>query len=214
VGVRGKAPFVGIFYRPLDVDYPDEDDFVVATKIIRNYIMTGTNNNPNKILSVSKTRHQNSYFTPKYAWEHIKDYIPKNKVIWEAFFDPKSKSPTFLRELGFTVVCKEYKNGEGDFFQMNMGDIVVSNPPFDDKKMVLKRLKELDKPFILILPSACMNSLYFRKLFFDDEELGIIIPRKRIHFINGEDENKKSSCCFDCYYFCWKVGVKGINWIK
>ena len=26
------------------------------------------------------------YFTPKSAWEAIKDYIPKDKVIWEAFY--------------------------------------------------------------------------------------------------------------------------------
>ena len=25
------------------------------------------------------------YFTPKYVWEDIKDYIPTDKVIWEAF---------------------------------------------------------------------------------------------------------------------------------
>ena len=26
------------------------------------------------------------YMTPKYAWENIKNYIPKDKVIWEAFY--------------------------------------------------------------------------------------------------------------------------------
>ena len=26
------------------------------------------------------------YMTPKYVWEWIKDFIPKHKVIWEAFY--------------------------------------------------------------------------------------------------------------------------------
>ena len=31
------------------------------------------------------------YMTPKTAWNNIKQYIPKNKVIWEAFYgDGKS----------------------------------------------------------------------------------------------------------------------------
>ena len=31
------------------------------------------------------------YMTPKYAWENIKDFIPKDKVIWEPFYgDGKS----------------------------------------------------------------------------------------------------------------------------
>ena len=30
------------------------------------------------------TKHDN-YMTPKHAWENIKEYIPKDKVIWEAF---------------------------------------------------------------------------------------------------------------------------------
>ena len=26
------------------------------------------------------------YMTPKHAWEAIQEYIPKNKIIWEAFY--------------------------------------------------------------------------------------------------------------------------------
>ena len=31
------------------------------------------------------TKHDD-YMTPKSAWENIKQYIPKDKVIWEAFY--------------------------------------------------------------------------------------------------------------------------------
>ena len=26
------------------------------------------------------------YMTPKFAWQNIKKYIPKDKLIWEAFY--------------------------------------------------------------------------------------------------------------------------------
>ena len=47
------------------------------------------------------TKHDD-YMTPKYAWENIKEYIPK-KIIWEAFYGD-GNSGTYLRELGFDVI--------------------------------------------------------------------------------------------------------------
>ena len=62
------------------------------------------------------TKHDN-YMTPKHAWENIKEYIPKYKLIWEAFAG-NGNSSQFLTELGFNVICKEE-----DFFDCNYGDI-------------------------------------------------------------------------------------------
>ena len=42
------------------------------------------------------------YMTPPSAWEAIKQYILKNKVIWEAFYGD-GKSGDALRTLGFKV---------------------------------------------------------------------------------------------------------------
>jgi hypothetical protein len=96
------------------------------------------------------------YMTPKYAWENIQQYIPKDKLIWEAFYGDGA-SGKHLTELGFTVIHEEI-----DFFENNVGEIIVSNPPFSIIKQVMARLLELDKPFILILPSSKINTSYFR----------------------------------------------------
>ena len=45
----------------------------------------------------------NDYMTPKYAWENIKDFIPKDRVIWEAFMGD-GKSGEYLRDMGFDVI--------------------------------------------------------------------------------------------------------------
>lgn len=157
------------------------------------------------------------YYTPKAEWLNIEKYIPKGKIIWEPFNnieDPDSlDSGKYLRQMGFKVISKPYnpKTGKNDFFKSNHGDIVVSNPPFTLKREVLTRLKEINKPFILILPLPTMNTIYFRELFMQEKDFGIIIPKKRIDF---ENKLNKKSNCFECAFYCWKVGVKGINWIN
>ena len=149
--------------------------------------------------------------TPKYAWENIKEFIPRNKLIWEAFYGD-GKSGNYLQELGFDVIHEPV-----DFFENNLGEIIVSNPPFSKAKQIMKRLKELDKPFILILPSSKINTSYFRD--WKDKGLQIIIPRKRIHFkklIDGKiPDGWKNSCNFDCFYYCYKIGLsKDITWLE
>ena len=158
------------------------------------------------------TKHDD-YMTPLYAWENIKDYIPKDKVIWEAFYGNGS-SGSHLQSLGFNAIHEDE-----DFFENDKGEIVVSNPPFTKIPQVLARLKDLNKPFIMIMPSSKINTQYFRKLFCDTEDpIQLIIPRKRIQFektVDGKIVEGKSCCNFDCFYYCWKMGLdRDIIWLK
>tara|TARA_R110000803_G_scaffold195541_1_gene258778 strand:+ start:1353 stop:1853 length:501 start_codon:yes stop_codon:yes gene_type:complete len=152
------------------------------------------------------------YMTPKHAWEDIKHLIPKVKI-WEAFYGD-GKSGEYLTELGFDVIHEPI-----DFFDEPPDyGCIVSNPPFSHSKDVIKRLAELDKPFILIMPSAKINTSYFRENF-NGKGLQIIIPRKRIHFlkfVNGEAvEGLKKACNFDCFYYCYKIGLsRDIVWLE
>jgi hypothetical protein len=138
------------------------------------------------------------YMTPKYAWEYIKDYIPKDKVIWEAFYGD-GNSGNYLTELGFNVIHEEI-----DFFTEppDEYDIIVSNPPFSKSKEILKQLLIYDKPFILIFPSSKINTSYFRE--WKDKGIQIIIPRKRIHFtklVDGKVPNNLKNGCKLNYFF-------------
>jgi len=147
------------------------------------------------------------YMTPKYAWENIQQYIPKEKIIWEAFYGD-GRSGLYLKDLGFNVVQEKI-----DFFTNNKGDIIVSNPPFSICKEIFERLKILDKPFILILPSSKINTSYVRN-FFNNKKLQIIIPRKRIQFIKNGNE-LQNKCNFDCFYYCYKMNLeKDIIWLN
>jgi hypothetical protein len=156
------------------------------------------------------TKHDD-YMTPKHAWESIKQFIPKDKLIWEAFYGDGA-SGRYLKEMGLDVIHEQV-----DFFEHDLGEIIVSNPPFSDCKKIMKRLAELDKPFILILPSSKINTSYFRDTF-KDKGIQLIIPRKRIHFdkmVDGKIVEGKSSCNFDCFYYCYKIGLdRDIVWME
>jgi hypothetical protein len=146
--------------------------------------------------------------TPKSAWEDIIDYIPKDEEIWEAFYGD-GESGKYLDELGCKVVQEPV-----DFFENDLGDIVVSNPPFSKCPDILKRLVELEKPFILIMPSSKINTQYFRSILKD--KIQIIIPKKRIQFIKKVDDSSTipNSCNFDCFYYCYKMNLgRDIIWL-
>ncbi len=155
------------------------------------------------------------YMTPKYAWENINQYIPKDKVIWEPFYGD-GESGAHLKELG----CKEVIHQPIDFFENDLGEVIISNPPFSKSKDVIYRLKDLDKPFIMLLPLLKINTSYFRESFKDtDNPLQIIIPRKRIHFLKHIDgkpvEGWKPQTSFDCFYYCYKMNLpRDIVWLE
>ena len=158
------------------------------------------------------TKHDD-YMTPKSAWEAIKKYIPKDKKIWEAFYGD-GKSGEYLKEMGFDTIHEDI-----NFFSHDEGEVIVSNPPFQYIKGVLTRIKALNKPFIMIMPSSKINTQYFRKCFSDTEDpIQIIIPRKRIQFVKlvaGQiPDDYKSKCNFDCFYYCWKMNLpRDIVWL-
>jgi hypothetical protein len=142
------------------------------------------------------------YMTPKSAWENIAHLIPKDKVIWEAFYGD-GKSGEYLRELGFDVIHERV-----NFYEHNFGDIVVSNPPFSEWVPVFKRLVQLDKPFILIVPSSRLFTVKFQSLFPNTLDfLQIVIPRRRIQFVK-HPKPKHDRCNFDCIYLFYKMNLE------
>ena len=160
------------------------------------------------VTTVNWKKHDD-YTTPKHVWENISHLIPKDKVIWEPFYCDGT-SGKFFEELGFQVIHKDE-----DFYENNHGDVIISNPPYSDKKKVFTKLKEIGKPFIMLVPATTIHSNYFQDLFMKEERslMHFIVPKKRINFnkvVEGEEIKKKSSAPFDCYYICWKFDL-GVN---
>jgi len=154
------------------------------------------------------TKH-NDYMSPKHVWEDIKQFIPKDKIIWESAYGDGSSGDN-LEKLGFDVIHEPI-----DYFseQPEKWDIQITNPPFSIKKQWFTRSKQLNKPFIILCPINILATNYMRELFAD-EPLQIIIPRKRIHFIKCDKDgkqdvefNEKRRCTFDSIYYCYKMNL-------
>ena len=139
------------------------------------------------------------YYTPRQAWQDIDKYIPKDKLVWEAFYGDGT-SADYLRELGCNVVSEDV-----DFFQSNLGEIIISNPPYSFKKKVFERLRELDKSFILLLPVSTITKAFYQDYFA--QHCGVIIPKKRIHFMRNGEQTTRS--WFDVIYICYQI--KGVQ---
>lgn len=152
-------------------------------------------------MSFTKDKDSDNYNTNKQDWERIKEYIPKDKVIWSPFYcDGKQKE--YFEEMGFDIIHQDK-----DFFTYTPEyDICIDNPPFSKKKEILKKLKELGKPFILVCPSMMLAYKYFQEDFKD--EIQIIIPSKRINFRHLNSTNKNYSPPFASFYFCYKMNLE------
>ena len=138
---------------------------------------------------------EDDYMTKKSTWKSIAKFLPKDFIIWEAFYGDGT-SGEHLRALGFQVIHKNI-----DFFDSDEGDIIVTNPPFSQAKAILKRLKLLNKPFLIILPISKLTRKYFQSLFPD---IQLIIPKSRIQFVRKD----KNNCNFDTAFFCWKMNLE------
>ncbi len=151
-------------------------------------------------MSFTKDKDSDNYATDKQGWEIIKDYIP-DKKIWSPFYcDGKQKE--YFKEMGHDIIHEDK-----DFFlyEPENYDIIVDNIPFSKWKQVFKRLKELDKPFIIISFPKIFLLKGFTNLFNDD--LQIIIPRKRPTFTHLTNPKKGYTPPFGAWYYCYKMNL-------
>ena len=158
----------------------------------------------------SKWNIHDDFFTRKKTWEQIKEFIPK-KIIWEfCLLNSNEQSKKYLQELGFEVVGDKTI----DFFNNNMGEVLVSNIPFssDLKIKMLKRLVELDKPFIIVMNSMNIFTKYFKEIL-GDKNIYFIFPSTKIHYDkykDGELQESKNNTSFYSVYVCYKIINKNI----
>jgi hypothetical protein len=119
------------------------------------------------------------YETPNYVWDLILKHIPKNAIIYEPFY-LNGRSGDYIKSQGYDCIHEDT-----DFFTNNYKyDCIISNPPFSKRKEIFEKLKEINKPFALIVPLQTLLNVYFKSLF--NENVQIIIPKNRIGFIKND----------------------------
>ena len=146
---------------------------------------------------IIKLKKDDDYNTPKIVFKSIAHLIPNDKIIWESFYG-NGDSGKFLKELGFEVQSKDVDFFDDQSFEY---DILISNPPYSIKAKVFKKLSEIDKPFMMLVPVATITKQYLKKYFKD--KIQLVIPEKRIQFIKNGVQNNRNY--FDTIWICYKM---------
>ena len=101
-----------------------------------------------------------------------------------------------LAELGFDVIYEDI-----DFFEQDLGECAVPKARFfSELPGVLARLRELGKPFVVIMPCSTLTTHYFGYPFPD---IQAIVPRWRIQFRKLMDGVVVPNCLYFCWPGCW-----------
>ena len=147
-------------------------------------------------------------YTPDYAVEPILKYIPKDVIVWCPFDTDKSE---FVKQISKQneVVYSHISTGQ-DFFnyEPDEWDIIVSNPPFTDKRKFFERALSFNKPFALIMTNTWLNDSAPKQLF-KDRDLQLLMFDKRMKFISPDGRNN-DKITFSSSYYCWNFLPKQI----
>ena len=139
--------------------------------------------------------------TPAYGVTPILKYIPEDAVVWCPF---DKKSSEFVKLISKTHKVKHSHLDKGkDFFtyEPKNWDIIISNPPFKNKRAFFERALSFGKPFALIMTNAWLNDKYSKQVFIDaGREMQLLMFDNRMLFINNGDIDTRIT--FSSSYFC------------
>jgi hypothetical protein len=107
--------------------------------------------------------------TPDYAVIPIMEYIPKDAVVWCPFDTQDSR---FVKEIAKTnqVEFSHINNGQ-DFYKYEpkTWDIIISNPPYTNKRKIFERCLAFNKPFALLMSNTWLNDSAPKQLFMQKD---------------------------------------------
>lgn len=143
-------------------------------------------------------------YTPKYGVYPIIKYIPKDAIVWCPFDDSDSN---FVKMISKTNIVQEshIKYGQ-DFYNYEPDEwnIIISNPPFSNKRKIFERALSFNKPFALLMTNTWLNDSAPKQLF-GNKDLQLLMFDKRIKFIGQGDK-----ITFSSSYYCWNFLPKQI----
>ena len=150
-------------------------------------------------------------YTPDYAVKPILKYIPEGAIVWCPFDTDASEFVRLISKQN--KVIKSHLDDGQDFLQWQPKehwDMIVSNPPFSNKRKFFDRALRFNKPFALIMANTWLNDSAPKQLFMEHKkDLQLLMFDKRMEFNqgNGKVNNKIT---FSSSYFCWNFLPKEI----
>ena len=130
---------------------------------------------------------------------------------FQDFIVEKSNYYKILKEQGYNVIASHIATGQDFFdFEPENFDLIISNPPFKNKKAFFERALSFWNPFALVSPASWLNDSGCYDLFYNIK-LQLFMPRSRPTFFrNWERIGKMTS--FKAIYFCFDFLEQDIEW--
>lgn len=150
-------------------------------------------------------------YTPDYAvtaiLEHIEIYkaihVKKNNIltVWCPFDTLESEFVKQINTLeNVNVVYSHIDNNQNFFdYEPEHFDIIISNPPFTNKRLYFERALSLKKPFALLMTMTWLNDGTVANTF-KNHDLQLLSFNKRIHYKINNQISKNTT--FLSAYFC------------
>lgn len=161
-------------------------------------------NSANLLHNVGNFANSDEAYTPDYGVEPILEYIPKDAVVWCPFDKKDSEFVKQIKARGNKVIASHIDDGK-DFFTYEpkkKWDIIVSNPPFKDKRKFFERALSFKKPICLLMTLAWLNDRYSKQVFIDaGVDMQLLMFDKRMRFINP-DGRPNNKITFSSGYYC------------
>jgi len=164
-------------------------------------------NNGTKYIHTSKGKN-NELYTKKEGVLPLLNFLKpfKEKIIWCPFDTESSEFVKEFTENGFNVIYSSIESGQ-DFYtyQPENWDVLISNPPFTNKRGIVERALSFNKPFALLLPITWLNDAAPAQVF-KNRNFQILSFDRRMTFKNSP---KGKQINFLAAYFCVDFLPKG-----
>ncbi len=145
---------------------------------------------------LGKQKPNNEFYTPSAPIINLikKLNIPKNKVIWCPFDLGDSEFVKQLTNYGYKVIYSHIKNGQ-DFYKYEPNehwDVIISNPPFSKKRLLIERCETFKKDFCLLYGATIFSQSMGDTL----NRCKFLFIQNNIKFTTINDQNKSFQCCW------------------
>jgi len=173
-----------------DIDY---------TEISKDDITKAMHSSSSKVLFASGDNDE--CYTPDYAVKAVIQYLNPKQVIWCPFDRENSQFVIQFRAAGFKVIASHISDGK-DFYNYEpkeKWDVMVSNPPFTNKREIFERAISFGKPFALVMTNTWLNDAAPKQIF-RGINFQLLMFEERMKFLN--QDNSENKITFSSSYFC------------
>lgn len=141
-------------------------------------------------------------YTPEYAVMPLLEFLEpyRDKILWLPFDKEDSEFVKVFTEFGYKIVYSHIDTGQ-DFYtyEPDNWDIIVSNPPFSNKRKIFERANSFNKPYCLLMTLAWLNDTAPKQLWAE-KDLQLLMFDERVKF-KGMGSQPTFSSAYYCYNF-------------